>query len=72
MQHVREAALNPAAAQVYPFLPAGMWTTAAHLKELVAEYEGICKEAGDRANRILSDAHFVFRGGKSRAEGQNS
>ena len=62
-QPAREAALRPAAAEFYPFLPARMWTAAAHLTELVARYRGICAEAQDRANRVLSDADFMFRGG---------
>jgi hypothetical protein len=63
-QPVREAALKPAAAKFYPFLPVRMWTAAAHLAELVARYRGICAEAADRTNRVLSDADFMFRGGK--------
>jgi hypothetical protein len=63
-QPVREAALRPAAAESYPFLPARMWTAAAYLAELVARYRGICAEAADRTNRVLSDADFMFRGGE--------
>jgi hypothetical protein len=59
----REAALRPAAAAFYPYLPARMWTAAAHLTELVARYRGICAGTADRANRVLSDADFMFRGG---------
>ena len=62
-QLVREAALRPVAAKSYPFLPARMWTAAAHLTELVAAYRGICATATDRANRVLSNADFMFRGG---------
>ena len=47
-QTMREAALRPGAAELYPFLPARMWTAAAHLTELVARYRGICAEACDR------------------------
>ena len=61
MQTVREAALRPTAAEFYPDLPARMWTTATHLAELVARYHGGCVEAASRAQRVLSDAHFVFR-----------
>jgi hypothetical protein len=64
MQPIREAALKPTAAELYPFLPARMWTPAAHLTELVAGYRGICAEATDRAHRVLSEADFVFRGGE--------
>ena len=68
-QPVREAALRPAAAEYYPFLPARMWTAAAHLTRLVARYRGICAEAADRTNRVLSDAHFMFRDGGERKSG---
>jgi hypothetical protein len=64
-QPIREAALRPAAAASYPFLPARMWTAADHLAELVASHRGIVAKASDRRNRVLSDAHFVFRGGRS-------
>jgi hypothetical protein len=63
-QPIREAALRPVAAESYPFLPARMWTAAARLAELVARYRGICAEAVDRTNRVLSDADFMFRGGE--------
>ena len=62
-QPVREAALRPAAAEFYPFLPARMWTSAGHLTELVARYRGIATVATDRDNRVLSEGHFRFRGG---------
>ena len=63
MQAVREAALRPRAAERYPYLPAGMWTAAAHLTELVARYRGIAVKVRDRTNRVLSNADFMFRGG---------
>ena len=65
----REAALRPAAAEFYPFLPACMWTSAGHLTELVARYRGVRANATDRANRVLSEDHFRFRGGESRRIG---
>jgi hypothetical protein len=64
-QSVREASLRPAAAEFYPFLPARMWTAAAHLTELVARYRGTSGDAPDRANRVLSGADFTFRGGEA-------
>jgi hypothetical protein len=66
MQTVREAALRPAAAEFYPYLPTLRWTTAAHLAELVSRYRGLCAKAASRANRVLSDSHFVFRDGGDR------
>jgi hypothetical protein len=63
MQTIREAALKPAAADTYPYLPARMWTAAGRLAGLVAHYRGISAEAVDRLHRVLSDADFMFRGG---------
>lgn len=60
---IREAALKPSAAEFYPYLPARMWTAAAHLAELVARYRGIPAETINRLNRVLSDRDFMFRGG---------
>jgi hypothetical protein len=62
-QVIREAALKPAAAESYPYLPARMWTAAARLAALVAKYRGLPAEAVNRLNRVLSDQDFVFRGG---------
>jgi len=50
-QVLREAALRPAAAELYPFLPAPMWTAAAYLTELAARYRGICAKAAYRSNK---------------------
>jgi hypothetical protein len=63
MQALREAALRPSAAELYPYLPARMWTAAGHLAELVARARGISAKVLDRTNRVLSDADFVFRDG---------
>jgi hypothetical protein len=60
-QPVREAALRPAAAESYPFLPARMWTAADHLAALVARYRRMVGKPSDRSNRVLSEAHFMFR-----------
>jgi hypothetical protein len=60
-QLVRQAALKPDAAELYPYLPARMWTSAARLAKLVATYRGLCLEASDRAHRVLSGADFMFR-----------
>ena len=60
-QLIRQAALKPDFARLYPYLPARMWTSAERLAELVATYRGICMEASDRAHRVLSGAHFMFR-----------
>lgn len=63
LQAIREAALKPAAAESYPYLPARMWTAASRLAELVAKYRGIPADAVSRLNRLLSDRDFMFRGG---------
>ncbi len=57
----REAALRPSAAELYPFLPARMWTAASRLAQMVARYRGISAQATSRVHRILSDVDFVFR-----------
>jgi hypothetical protein len=44
-------------------LPTRMWTAAGRLARLVAKYRGIPAEAVNRLNRVLSDQHFMFRGG---------
>jgi hypothetical protein len=62
-QPVLQAALKPASAESYPYLPARMWTTARRLAELVAGYRGIPAEAVDRIERVLSDRDFMFRSG---------
>lgn len=60
-QLVRQAALKPESAGLYPYLPARIWTSAARLADLVASYRRISVEASDRAHRVLSGAHFIFR-----------
>jgi hypothetical protein len=62
-QILREAALKPAAAERYPYLPARTWTAAGRLAELVARYRGIPAGAVNRLNRVLSERDFMFRGG---------
>jgi hypothetical protein len=68
-QPARQAALRPAAAESYPFLPARMWTAADHLAALVARYRGMVAKPSDRSNRVLSEAHFMFRDGGDRSRG---
>jgi hypothetical protein len=57
----REAALRPAAANLYPYLPARMWTAAGRIADLVTRYRGIWAWTTDRAHRVLCEAHFMFR-----------
>jgi hypothetical protein len=64
---IREAQLKPAFADDYPTLVPGRWYTAAALANLVKATR-IVRE-GPRAQltgRILSPAHFAFRGGSPR------
>jgi hypothetical protein len=61
--NIREAALKPAAAERYPYLPARMWTAADRLALIVAKYRGISLDAVDRMHRVLSERDFMFRGG---------
>lgn len=62
LQTLREAALKPAAADSYPYLPVRMWTPASRLAELVASYRRIPVGAVNRLNRVLSEQDFMFRG----------
>jgi hypothetical protein len=68
MQTTRQAALRLTATEFYPFLPAARWTAAARLSKLVARHRGICPKPADGASRVLSDVHFMFRGGESGTE----
>jgi hypothetical protein len=59
----RQALLNPAFADVYPEIPAGIWVTA--VSASFAILGGVM--AGARSwphdgPRVLSDRHFIFRG----------
>jgi hypothetical protein len=57
----REAALKPQASNAYPYLPVRMWISAGRLAALVGRYGGEWVQASGRANRVLSDADFMFR-----------
>ena len=57
-----EAALKPEAADIYPFLPVQMWTSATRLLELVARHSGAEARTG-QASELLPDDHFRFREG---------
>ena len=64
---LRWAWLNPASAALYPDLPSGIWMTAVSASNLVV-YAALSwgRPWPDDGPRILSDAHFRFRGGCSR------
>lgn len=55
----RLARLRTEGADRYPTIPVRMWTSAAGLAELVTRTSGI-----PARDRILSVAHFQFRGGR--------
>ncbi len=65
MGTIRQAKLKPECAELYPTLPAGMWTSATHLAELVAPSRGAWPKPSRVADRerTLSEAEFEFRGG---------
>jgi hypothetical protein len=67
---LRRAWLDPAFAALYPDLPSGIWMTAVSASSLVV-YAALSwgRPWPDDDPRILSDAHFRFRGGRSRGEG---
>ena len=64
---LRRAWLDPAFASLYPDLPSGIWMTAASASSLTV-YAALSwgRPWPDDGPRILSDAHFRFRGGHSR------
>ena len=62
---VRQAKLRAECADRYPTLPARMWTSAAHLAELVASPAPQRPEK-TRKGRTLPEADFEFRGGSPR------
>jgi hypothetical protein len=64
MSTVRLAKLKPECAELYPSLPARMWTSAACLAQLVGTYRERPQRPGKaEKERTLSEADFEFRGG---------
>jgi hypothetical protein len=64
---VREARLRPEFAHLYPMLVAGAWGPAAQIAEKVAAMRLLqLAETYVFHDRILTDAHFEFRGGTPR------
>ena len=64
---VREARLRPEFAHLYPMLEAGAWGPAALIAEQVAATR--LQQLSDTYvfhDRVLTDAHFEFRGGTPR------
>lgn len=65
MSTVRLAKLKPECADLYPTLPARMWTSAACLAQLVGTYRRERAQRSGKAEkeRTLSETDFEFRGG---------
>jgi hypothetical protein len=66
----REARLRPEYAHLYPMLEPGIWAPAAVTAEKVAAIRLL--QLGDAFvlhDRVLTDAHFEFRGGSTRRDG---
>ena len=65
MSTVRQAKLKPECAELYPTLPARMWTSAVWLAQLVGAYRRAQPQRPGRTEkeRTLSEADFEFRGG---------
>ena len=64
---VREARLRPEYAHLYPMLEPGAWLPAAVAAEKVASVRLIqLAETYVLHDRVLTDAHFEFRGGTPR------
>ena len=65
MSTVRQAKLKPERAELYPTIPARMWTSAACLAELVSAYRRARAQRPGRTEkeRTLSEADFEFQGG---------
>jgi hypothetical protein len=68
----REVWLDPAFGALYPELPSGIWMTAASVSSLIV-YRALKwgRPWPDDSPRILSDAHFKFRGGRCRGADWN-
>jgi hypothetical protein len=63
----REARLRPEYAHLYPMLNPGAWESAASIAELIAATR--LQQLDDTYvlhDRVLTDAHFEFRGGTPR------
>ena len=67
----RQARLRPERAGRHPTLPAGMWTSATYLVELVVSHPGAHAGHLEKPDceRTLSRLDFEFRGGWARCPG---
>jgi hypothetical protein len=66
---LREACLRPEYAHLYPMLVPGVWESAASIAEKVAGTRLVqLVDAYVLHDRVLTDAHFEFRGGSPRRQ----
>lgn len=66
---LREARLRPEYAHLYPMLEPGIWEPATITAEKVASIRLLqLAETYVLHDRVLSDAHFEFRGGSARRQ----
>jgi hypothetical protein len=66
---VREARLRPEYAHLYPMLEPGAWQPAAQAAERVAAVRLLqLADTFVLHDRVLTDAHFEFRGGTPRCQ----
>ena len=64
----REARLKSEYAKLYPSVTPGVWQAAAAVADLVRTQRELTNgEDSMSVGRVLSDAHFEFRGGTPRA-----
>ena len=63
---VREARLRPEWTHLYPGVTPDIWSAAVSLLPLVLRQRVKDEGSWEFARRILDDAHFEFRGGRSR------
>lgn len=63
---LREARLRPEWAELYPALSAGEWESAAVLADRLMADSLLRGTGMALQGRVLSDAHFDFRGGAAR------
>jgi hypothetical protein len=65
---MREARLRPEWAELYPGVEPGVWMRAARLMPRVLRNRLRMPSTREFVRRVLTDAHFEFRGGHRRDE----
>ena len=59
--------LRPEYGDWYPWLTPGVWYRAVWLREVVVRQRQAVEPRWEAGSRVPDDAHFVFRGGRSRS-----